>query len=271
MPGDVVPFDSPHISISRAPNTPAELNVYVVSLHAPPENRITLSVAQDWMRAYRHVEALILGSASASSGGEKETPFAPGAIITTSTVPKFFTYGLCPTTLHSNAVLADGFVPLLATLLDLRVPTVALVSGHAFGAGVPIALAHDYRVMNARRGYLCMPPVELGLHFDGLGTLLRAKLAPAVARAMLLEARRWTGEQALRDGIVDAAVPPEKMLEEAARLAGSVAGKARMGVYALLREELWGDAARAFRAISFKSGREVRGWPPGLGGGKAKI
>ncbi|KAK8154557.1 ClpP/crotonase-like domain-containing protein [Phyllosticta citrichinensis] len=261
-----VPFDSPHFSISRAANTPADKNIYIVDLHAPPENRITLSVAQDWVRAYRHVEALIVNGAS---GGP--APFAHGAIITTSSTPKFFTYGLCPSTLHSNSMLADGFVPLLATLLDLRVPTIALISGHAFGAGVPIALAHDYRVMNVRRGYMCMPPVELGLHFDGLGTLLRAKLAPNVARATLLEARRWTGPEALANGIVDRAVEPDKLFGEGVELAMSVADKARMGVYALLREELWGEATRAFRLISYKSGREVRGWAPGLGGGKANI
>ncbi|KAK7539244.1 ClpP/crotonase-like domain-containing protein [Phyllosticta citricarpa] len=261
-----VPFHSPHFSISHAPNTPLDKNIYVVDLHAPPENRITLSVAQDWVRAYRHVEALIVNSVS---GGP--APFAPGAIITTSSVPKFFSYGLCPTTLHSNSMLADGFMPLLATLLDLRVPTIALITGHAFGAGVPIALAHDYRIMNVRRGYICMPPVELGLHFDGLGSLLRAKLAPSVARATLLEARRWTGSEALANGIVDRAVEPERLYDEGVELAISVADKARMGVYALLRDELWGDAARAFRLISYKSGREVRGWAPGLGGGKAKI
>lgn len=38
------------------------------------------------------------------------------------------------------------------------------------------------------------PPVDLGLHFDGIGALPRMKLRPEIARKMLLEAHKWTGE-----------------------------------------------------------------------------
>jgi hypothetical protein len=39
-----------------------------------------------------------------------------------------------------------------------------------------------------------MPPVNLGLHFDGIGSLPRLKLRPQIARKMLLEAHKWTSE-----------------------------------------------------------------------------
>lgn len=119
-----------------------------------------------------------------------------------------------------------------------------------------------------------MPPVNLGLHFSGIGSLPRLKLSPVVARRMLLEAHRWTGVQALEDGIVDAVVRPafasveerrerrdgkgeDPMGEAALSVARKWAGKARMGVYAALREELWGQAARSFREISYRHGRET--------------
>lgn len=74
---------------------------------------------------------------------------------------------------------------------------------------------------------------------------------------MLMEAHRWTGKEALRDGIVDVAVEPDEMFESAMEVARQVAPKAKMGVYSLLRNELYGEAGRAFREISYVHGRET--------------
>ena len=108
---------------------------------------------------------------------------------------------------------------------------------------------------NSKRGFWSMPPVNLGLHFDGIGALPRLKLGPQIARKMLLEAHRWTGKEALKDGIVDEIAEPDEMLERALTLAKKVREKSKMGVYALLRNELWGEAATKLRAISYVHGR----------------
>ena len=111
--------------------------------------------------------------------------------------------------------------------------------------------------MNSKRGFFSMPPVNLGLHFPGIGSLPRLKLRPQIARKMLLEAHRWTGQQALEDGIVDAVADPKEMLEMAMQKAKEVQGRAKMGVYSLLRNELWGEATEKLRAISYVHGRVV--------------
>lgn len=111
--------------------------------------------------------------------------------------------------------------------------------------------------MNSKRGFFSMPPVNLGLHFPGIGSLPRLKLRPQVARKMLLEAHRWTGKEALEDGIADAIAEPSEMLDVALDKAREVQGRSRMGVYALLRNELWGEAAEKLRAISYVHGRRV--------------
>jgi enoyl-CoA hydratase/carnithine racemase len=141
--------------------------------------------------------------------------------------------------------------------MDYPYPTIALITGHVFGGGCPFALSHDYRIMNSKRGFLSMPPVNLGLHFDGIGSLPRLKLRPQVARKMLLEAHRWTGREALEDGIVDEVAEPEVMLERAVELAKRVRGRAKMGVFSLLRNELWGEAGEKFRRISYVHGRRT--------------
>jgi len=97
-----------------------------------------------------------------------------------------------------------------------------------------------------------------------MGTLPRLKLAPQVARKMLLEAHRWTPEEALKDGIVDVVVEQGEILEKAREVAERWKGKAKMGAYGVLRGELWGEAGKAVREISFVHSRPT-------GPAKAKI
>lgn len=95
-----------------------------------------------------------------------------------------------------------------------------------------------------------MPPVDLGLHFDGIGSLLRAKLGPTVARKVLLQAHKYKATEALGDGIVDDIASPDEMLDKALALARKIQSKAIMGVYGMLRAELYGEAIQAFANIS---------------------
>jgi Delta3-Delta2-enoyl-CoA isomerase len=146
---------------------------------------------------------------------------------------------------------------LLHTILDFPFPTIALITGHTFGGACPLALAHDYRIMNASRGFFSMPPVNLGLHFDGIGTLPRLKLRPQVARKVLLEAHKFTGKEALEHGIVDEIGEKDELEAKALAMAEKWAPKAKMGVYGVLRQELWGEASIAFRRISYVHHRET--------------
>ena len=124
---------------------------------------------------------------------------------------------------------------------------------------VRLSVAHngldDYRVMNSTRGYWQMPPVNAGLHHHGMGTLLTAKLQPQVRRKVLLEAHKYKAPEALADGIIHAAEPPEKMFDVAMELAEKWKSKAKMGVYGVLRGELVGEALKAYREISYVHGR----------------
>merc|ERR1712070_941927 len=223
-------------------------------MHKPPENRLNSAYAQTIIRALRHIERDLV------------KPGQPGAVVINSFSDKFWCTGLeldeSDTNPYANA---DGFYPLLATLVDYPLPTVACVTGHTFGGAGPFALSCDYRVMNSKRGFLSMPPVNLGLHFEGIGALPRLKLGPRIARKMLLEAHKWTGKEAFADGIVDAIAEPGQMLEVACKLAAEQALRASMGVYGLLRSELWGEALEKFKRISYTH-RKREGTEP-----KAKI
>jgi Delta3-Delta2-enoyl-CoA isomerase len=225
--------------------TGTDNNIYVITLQKPPENRLNVAACQEIIRAYREVETR-LGSD------------APGAVILTSSSNKFFTTGL---DLHERDVnkfaSSDGFYPLLHTILDFPFPTICAITGHVMGGACLLTLAHDYRLMNSKRGYWQMPPVNAGLHHDGMGTLVRSKLAPRVARKVLLEGYRFTGKEALEAGIVDQVAEPEQLLGEAIKLAEQWKDKAKMGVYAMLRDELWGDARKAYAANSYVHRKET--------------
>lgn len=229
-------------------------NIYVITMRKKPENRIDSHYAQTIIRALRDIEKAI--NASHRVGPKGEGP--AGCVITRGSDAKFWCTGLeldeSDTNPYANT---DGFYPLIATILDYPFPTIALLTGHTFGGACPIALAHDYRIMNSKRGFLSMPPVNLGLHFDGIGMLPRLKLQPKVARKLLLEAHRFTGKEAFEDGIVDDLAEPEKMLEVALAKGREVAPRARMGVFALLRNELYGDAQAKIRGISYVHGRRT--------------
>lgn len=212
--------------------------VHIITMTKPPENRLDVAQAQAIISALRYVETQI-------------KPDSPGAVIISSFSDKFWCTGvdLDESTDYPFAN-SDGFYPLLATLLDYPYPTIALVTGHTFGGACPLMLACDYRIMNSQRGYINMPPVNLGLHFDGIGVLPRLKLRPDIARKMLLEAHTWKSEDAWRDGIVDEVCPPEKMRQRAVELAASVAPRASTRVYGLHRAELYGEALEKLRRIS---------------------
>ena len=47
--------------------------------------------------------------------------------------------------------------------MTFPVPTMTVVSGHAYAGGLILAMAHDYRTMRADYGYMCLS--ELNLDF----------------------------------------------------------------------------------------------------------
>jgi enoyl-CoA hydratase/carnithine racemase len=217
--------------------------VHVITMQKPPENRLTVAFAQTLISALRYIEATI-------------GPGKPGCVIIEGSDAKFWCTGVELEESSQNPFASnDGFYPLLAVLLDYPFPIIALITGHTFGGAWPFSLACDYRIMNSERGFWCMPPVDLGLHFDGIGALVRLKLRPQVARQVLLEARRFTGAEALQAGIVDEIARPDEMRAIAIRAGRQHAHRATMGVYSLLRNELWGDALEKFTRVSYAHGK----------------
>ncbi|MCV7102663.1 enoyl-CoA hydratase-related protein [Mycobacterium palustre] len=150
--------------------------------------------------------------------------------LVTTARGKFYTNGLDLDWLAAHAEQAQSYVAgvqaLLARVLTFPAPTAAAVTGHAFGAGAMLAMAHDVRVMRADRGYFCFPEVDIRIPFtDGMAALIQAKLTPQAAVASMTTGRRFGGEEAAEFGIVDATAAEGKVAQAATDLLRPLAGK----------------------------------------------
>lgn len=115
---------------------------------------------------------------------------------------------------------------LLARVLAFPTPTVAAIPGHAFAAGAMLALAHDFRVMRADRGFFCLPEVDIDIPFTpGMAALIQSRLTPATAHEAMTTGRRFGGTDAAGAGLVDEAVAEDRVLAAALTRARGLTGK----------------------------------------------
>ena len=129
--------------------------------------------------------------------------------LVTVATGKFYSNGLDLDWLAAHGDQTQWYVgrvqALLARMLTLPMPTAAAIGGHSFGAAAMLALAHDFRVMRADRGYFCFPEVDIRIPFTpGMAALIQAKLTPQAAVAAMTTGRRFGGAEAAAIGIVDA-------------------------------------------------------------------
>jgi enoyl-CoA hydratase/carnithine racemase len=159
-----------------------------------------------------------------------EAADGPRALVTTAT-GKFFSNGLDLEWLSGNGErfleYAIDVHALLARVLAMQVPTVAAIQGHAFAGGGMLALAHDFRVMRADRGFFCLPEVDINIPFTrGMAGLIQGRLSRKTAHEAMTTGRRYGGTDALAAGIVDAVAHEDDVLSSAIELARPLAGKA---------------------------------------------
>jgi enoyl-CoA hydratase/carnithine racemase len=169
-------------------------------------------------------------SAMGAALDEVEAATGPHALVTAAT-GKFFSNGLDLDWLLANpeetAVYVASVERLLARLLALPVTSVCAIQGHCFAAGAMLALAHDFRVMRADRGFWCLPEVDINIPFSpGMAALIQSRLTPQVAHEAMTTGRRYGGRDALAVGIVDAVADEDALLSAAIELAAANSAKA---------------------------------------------
>jgi crotonobetainyl-CoA hydratase len=126
-----------------------------------------------------------------------------------------------------------GFAGVVRHFVDK--PLIAAVNGFALGGGTEILLACDLAVMSAEAS-LGLPEVTRGL-VAGAGGLLRLhrQIPPKVAAEAAFTGEPIDAPTALRWGLVNQVVPPEKVLDTALTLAERIAANAPLAVRASKR------------------------------------
>lgn len=119
---------------------------------------------------------------------------------------------------------------LLADLLDVEVPVVAAVHGHAVGLGASIALLCDV-VVAADTATFVDPHVKVGLVAGDGGTIAwPAALGPARAKWHLLSGAPLAAADAERLGLVTRCVPAADVLATAMSMAEQLAANPPLAV-----------------------------------------
>ena len=150
---------------------------------------------------------------------------------------------------HSRTYVTD-VQEIFVKFLTLPLPTVAAISGHAFAAGMMMALSHDYRIMRADRGYLCLPEVDLQIPFTwGMSSLIHARLAPQVAHDAMVMGRRYGGDEAKALNIVDDAVAEDMVLSTARELIAPLASKASPSM-GTIKKRLYAETISQLRSVA---------------------
>lgn len=169
----------------------------------------------------------------------------PCALVTTGE-GKFYSNGMDLDWLAAAPDRAGEYLRaiyrLLGRVLSFPAPTVAAVNGHAFGGGALLAIAHDFAVMRADRGYWCMPEADLGLPLTPeYVSLLQTRLPARTLHEALVTGKRYGGRDALDAGIVQEVASEDDVLPAAVAIAASLAGKDRRTL-AEHKRLLYGDA-----------------------------
>ncbi|MBI3768665.1 MAG: enoyl-CoA hydratase/isomerase family protein [Deltaproteobacteria bacterium] len=173
-----------------------------------------------------------------------EASSPPAALVTTGE-DKFYSNGLDLAWMSGDGrdeagAFVGDLLRFLGRLLTFPVPTVAAINGHAFAAGAMLALAHDFRVMRADRGFFCLPEVDIQIPLaPGMTALIGCRLTPSVFRDTILTGARVGGAAAQAQAIVDEAVAGEEVLPRALERAAALAGKDRT-IYGTLKRGLYG-------------------------------
>lgn len=210
-------------------------HVALIEIHRPPHNYFDAQLIEDLADAFEAMDndhdcrAIVLASEGKS--------FCAGANFSAPAPRADDEVAATTSRLYHNAV----------RLFACAKPIVAAIQGAAIGGGFGLALVADFRVVSpdARFGANF---VKLGIH-PGFGLTYTLPRIIGIQRASLLfyTGRRITGEEAVAWGLGDVLAEPDRLREEAMKLATEIAECAPLAVQstrATMRRGL-ADAVRA--------------------------
>ncbi|KAI1611829.1 enoyl-CoA hydratase/isomerase [Exophiala viscosa] len=208
--------------------TQAAPQVYLLSFSSPPDNRLVPAFNQAFLLALDIIEQRL----------------PRGVVITTSSITKFYSNGLdYESAIGDPAFFQNSLYPLWRRLVTYPMPTVALMNGHAFAGGLMTAMMHDYRIMNPHKGFVCLNELDFGAALQpAMASVFRVKLNMTTFRNMVLESKRYTALEALKEGIIDGVGSVDETLAFVGEM--KLTQKAQGKSYGKIKEELYREVVK---------------------------
>lgn len=141
---------------------------------------------------------------------------------------------------------------------DVGKPFIAAVNGHAVAGGFELVLNTDIRIAVPHATF-GIPEVKVGL-FPGGGSTVRLRDQMPYAHAMhaLLTGDPFSAAEALRYGILNAIVEPDRLMDEAMRIARRIAANGPLAVQAVRDSVRASHGVPEAQALAIEAGYSAR-------------
>ena len=121
------------------------------------------------------------------------------------------------------------------TILRFEKPIIAAINGYALGSGFGLALACDIRIAG-KDAQLGSPEASMTASVTGGALrLIQDLIGPGRARELLFTGTYIDGRQAEEIGLVNKAVPLEKLMEESGKMAREIAANSSFSIKMIKR------------------------------------
>jgi 2-ketocyclohexanecarboxyl-CoA hydrolase len=163
---------------------------------------------------------------------------------------------------RARSAVGIDIVDLHSVIRDIPKPVIAAVNGYAIGGGHVLHVLCDLTIASETAQFGQVGP-KVGSVDPGFGTGYLATVVGAKrAREMWYLCRRYSAQQALQMGLVNAVVPPGELMAEATAWAREIVAKSPTAIalakqsFNIPTEELRGVSAMAMSALALYYGTE---------------
>jgi len=138
------------------------------------------------------------------------------------------------------------------TLIDLPLPVIAAVNGHAYAGGLEMALSCDF-IYTSNAARFALTEVTLGIMPGAGGTQnLPRAIGERRAKEILMTGKPFTAQQASEYGLVNAVFEPQEVLAQALVTAELIAGNAPLSVRQIKKSVRYGGQMELRTAFRFE-------------------
>ncbi len=202
-------------------------HVATVIINDPPRNRMTLEFMDELERVV----------------DELSVDKSVRAIVITAAGDENFSVGMdlkqLPAGVRAKGSIEAVFdqrLRVLAAIESMEKPVIAVMFGYCLGGGLELPLACHFRLAAAEGAKIGLPELDLGTVPAWGGT---ARLTRCIGRAnaldMILRAKKISGPEALRIGLVHEVWPNDELQRRAQELAHELAAMPPIAVAGVLR------------------------------------